>query len=347
MRTLQELVRPNILALEPYSSARDEYSGHEARVFLDANESPFNSPYNRYPDPLQRELKEALSRVHGIRPDCIFLGNGSDEAIDLVFRIFCVPGRDNVVAPEPTYGMYAVCAAVNDVEYRRSMLREPDFGFRADDVLALCNARTKAVFLCSPNNPTGALLPRDEVRKVLERFDGIVVVDEAYGEFSGEPSWLQELPRHPHLVVLRTFSKAWASAGIRLGMAWAVPEVVALFNKVKYPYNVNLLTQRQALDILRRRFDVEHWVKQTLDEREKVVRAIRLLPYYVADFPSDANFFLVRLQEATRVYRYLVDEGIVVRNRSNVRLCNDCLRITVGLPHENNALLAALRKFRP
>jgi len=346
MKSLKELVRPNIQALEPYSSARDEYKGHTARVFLDANESPFNAPYNRYPDPLQTELKACLSRLKGIRPECIFLGNGSDEAIDLVFRVFCVPGVDNVAAPEPTYGMYGVCAAVNDVEYRRVLLDVSDFGFRADDLLRVCNSRTKAVFLCSPNNPTGNLLDRDEILKTLDRFDGMVVVDEAYGDFTDGPSWLQEIPRHPNLIVLQTFSKAWASAGIRLGIALAVPEVIDYFNKVKYPYNVNALTQRQGLEILRRRFDVDRWVKLTLDERDKVVRAIRQLPFYIRDYPSEANFFLVKMKDAPRIYDYLVREGIIVRNRSRVKLCDDCLRITVGLPHENSELLAALRKYK-
>lgn len=345
-RTLHDLVRPNVQALQPYSCARDEYSGKAARVFLDANESPYNAPLNRYPDPLQQEVKAELSRVKGIRPDCIFLGNGSDEAIDLVLRIFCVPGTDNVVAPDPTYGMYSVCAAVNDVEYRRVPLRMPDFALRAEDLLAVCNRRTKALFLCSPNNPTGNLLERDEMLRLVETFDGMVVVDEAYGDFSGAPSWLREIPTHPNLIVLQTFSKAWASAGARLGIAMAVPEVVDYFNKVKYPYNVNTLTQQHALEMLRRRFDVERWVRRTLDEREKVVRAVRQLPFYVCDYPTDANFFLVKMEGATRIYDYLVREGIIVRNRSTVRLCDDCLRITIGLPNENNELLAALRRYQ-
>ncbi len=344
MKPLKELVRPNIQALEPYSSARDEFKG-SARVFLDANESPFNAPNNRYPDPLQNEVKAALSRIKGIRPDCIFLGNGSDEAIDTIYRVFCVPGRDNVVAMDPSYGMYSVCAAVNDVEYRRVPLNE-HFDISADALLAVCNDKTKAIFLCSPNNPTGNLLSRDEMLTLLRKFDGMVVVDEAYNDFSGRRSMLFDLADYPNLVVLQTLSKAWASAAIRLGIAYARPEVIAFFNKVKHPYNVSALTQREALKILARRYDVENWVKQIVSERAKVVRAVRQLPFYIADYPTDANFFLVKLQGARRIYEYLVAQGIVVRDRSRVRLCGECLRITIGLPGENSELLAALRKYQ-
>lgn len=344
MKPIEELVRPNIQAMEPYSSARDDFKG-SARVFLDANESPFNAPNNRYPDPLQTEVKAALSRIKGIRPDCIFLGNGSDEAIDTIYRVFCVPGRDNVVAMDPSYGMYSVCAAVNDVEYRRVALND-HFDISADALLAVCNDRTKAIFLCSPNNPTGNLLSRDEMLKLLRGFDGMVVVDEAYNDFSGRRSMLFDLADFPNLIVLQTLSKAWASAAIRLGIAYARPEVIAFFNKVKHPYNVSALTQREALKILVRRYDVENWVKQIVNERAKVVRAVRQLPFYIADYPTDANFFLVKLQDARRIYEYLVEQGIVVRDRSRVRLCGDCLRITIGLPGENSQLLAALRNYQ-
>lgn len=344
MKPLSELVRPNIQALEPYSSARDEYKGHSAHVFLDANESPYNSPNNRYPDPLQTEVKEALSHIKGIRPDCIFLGNGSDEAIDLIFRIFCVPGRDNVVAMDPSYGMYSVCAAVNDIEYRRVPLNEK-FDIEADALLRVCNDRTKAIFLCSPNNPTGNLLARDEMLKLLTKFEGMVIVDEAYNDFSGRPSMLFDLKDFANLIVLQTFSKAWGNAAIRLGIAFARPDVIDYFNKVKYPYNVNSLTQQEALKMMQRQYDVQSWVKRTIDERGKVIRAIRQLPCYVKDYPTDANFVLVKMKDATRIYNYLVSQGIIVRNRSNVRLCEDCLRITIGLPNENNELLGALRQY--
>ena len=241
MKDLRLLVRPNIWRLEPYSSARDEYSGHEAHVFLDANECPYNAPYNRYPDPLQREVKQLVSDVKGIALEHIFLGNGSDEAIDLIFRVFCVPGRDNVVAIDPTYGMYSVCAAINDVEYRRVRLDER-FQFSADALLEAASQNTKAIFLCSPNNPTGNDLDRDEMMRLVEKFDGMVVVDEAYADFSAQRSMRDEVPSHPNLIVLNTLSKAWGSAGIRMGIAYASVPVIELFSKVKYPYNLSALS---------------------------------------------------------------------------------------------------------
>lgn len=338
------LVRPNVIKMEAYSSARDEYSGKQATVFLDANESPYNAPFNRYPDPLQTEVKAELAKIKSVRPSQLFLGNGSDEAIDLVFRVFCRPGVDNVVALEPTYGMYAVCAATNDVEYRRVLLRE-DFSFRAADVLQATDANTKAIFLCSPNNPTGNLLPREEMDILLKEFPGIVVVDEAYGDFVPEASLRFALDQHPHLIVLATFSKAWASAGLRLGIAMASEEIIGYFNKVKYPYNVNILTQQQALEILKSKDLVADWISLILAERSKMVEALEALPDCQKVYPSDANFVLAKINNATALYNALVDRGIIVRNRSKVRLCNDCLRITIGTPAENEALLAALRKI--
>ena len=341
-RSLQALVRPNIRALSPYSSARDEYSGHDAGVFLDANESPYNAPINRYPDPLQRELKHELAGVKGVPPECIFLGNGSDEAIDLVYRVFCEPGKDNVVAPEPTYGMYAVCADINGVEYRRVPLRE-GYALSAADVLAATDAHTKVVFLCSPNNPTGNLLDAGEVEAVLRGFGGIVVVDEAYGDFAPEASLRGRLADYPRLIVLHTFSKAWASAGIRLGVAMGHREVIATMNKVKYPYNVNVLTQARAMEMLQRRAEVAEWTQCILAERERMMREVGTLELCRQVYPSDANFFLARVSDARRIYDALVARGIIVRNRSSVALCENCLRISVGTPQENDALLAALR----
>ena len=338
------LVRPNVLKMEAYSSARDEYSGKQATVFLDANENPYNAPFNRYPDPLQTEVKAELAKQKDVRPSQIFLGNGSDEAIDLVFRVFCRPGVDNVVALEPTYGMYAVCASTNDVEYRRVLLRE-DFSFRAADVLKATDASTKAIFLCSPNNPTGNLLPRTEIDILLKEFPGIVVVDEAYGDFVPEASLRYALDAHPRLIVLATFSKAWASAGLRLGIAMASEEIIGYFNKVKYPYNVNILTQQQALEILKNKDLVADWIKLTLVERERVARELETLTGCQKVYPSDANFLLVKINNATALYNALVDRGIIVRNRSKVTLCNDCLRITIGTPAENDALLSALREL--
>lgn len=344
MTPLQQLVRPNIWSLAPYSSARDEYSGKEARVFLDANENPYNSPYNRYPDPLQRELKQQISRIKGVPENMIFLGNGSDEAIDLPYRVFCEPGIDNVVAIEPTYGMYHVCADINNVEYR-TVLLDDHYQFTAAQLLAATDKHTKLIWLCSPNNPTGNSLNREELIKVVERFQGIVIIDEAYGDFSSQKLMRAELGKYPNLIVLNTFSKAWGLAAIRLGMAFASPDIIALYNKVKYPYNVNELTQKQALEALRDPFEVDKWVKMLLVERSRLMQAFALLPVCQQVFPSDANFFLARMTDAQCIYDYLVDRGIIVRNRTRVQLCGNCLRITVGMKGENNELLAALRSY--
>ena len=344
MKSLEQLVRPNIWSLAPYSSARDEYSGKEAHVFLDANENPYNGPYNRYPDPLQRELKQQLRKVKGVPEDMIFLGNGSDEAIDLAYRVFCNPGRDNVVAIEPTYGMYKVCADINDVEYRPVLL-DDDYEMQADRLLAACDERTKLIWICSPNNPTGNSLNRDEIVKVIEAFQGIVIVDEAYIDFAQQQSLRTELARHENLVILQTMSKAWASAAIRMGMAFASREIINIYNKVKYPYNVNLLTQQQAMDILKDPYEVDKWVKILMDERQRLMQAFQELPMCEQVFRTDANFFLARVTDAQRVYDYLVDRGIIVRNRSRVQLCHNCLRITIGTRTENAELLSALRQF--
>lgn len=344
MKPLQELVRLNIWKLKPYSSARDEYNGADASVFLDANENPYNNPNNRYPDPMQRELKSHLSRIKRVPAANIFLGNGSDEAIDLLFRAFCEPRIDNVVAIDPTYGMYQVCADVNDVEYRKVLLDE-HFQFSADKLLAAADEHTKLMFLCSPNNPSGNNLCRDEIVKLLQAFDGIVVVDEAYIDFSEARSFLLDLALYPNVVVLQTFSKAWGCAAIRLGMAFASEEIIAIFNKIKYPYNVNLLTQKQALEMVLRPYEVERWVKVLKEERNWLEEAFRALPCTVEVFPSDANFFLARVTDAVDVYCYLVGKGIIVRNRHTVALCGNCLRVTVGTRPENEKLLDALRQY--
>ena len=344
MKTIQELTRPNIWRLKPYSSARDEYKGVEASVFLDANENPYNGPHNRYPDPLQCELKNELAKVKKVGADHIFLGNGSDEAIDLVFRAFCEPRIDNVVAIDPTYGMYQVCAEVNDVEYRKVLLDE-QFCFSADKLLAAADEHTKVIFLCSPNNPTGNDLPRAEIEKLLSSFQGLVVLDEAYNDFSEVPSFLTELEKYPNLIVLQTFSKAWGCAAIRLGMAFASPQIIAVFNKIKYPYNVNLLTQKQAIEMLHRYYEVERWVRTLKEERGYLEAAIAKLPCTVKMYPSNANFFLVRVTDAVKIYNYLVGQGIIVRNRHSVTLCGNCLRVTVGTRIENNKLIEALKNF--
>ena len=344
MRTLKELTRPNVWALKPYSSARDEYNGVEASVFLDANENPFNTPNNRYPDPVQREQKTLIAAQKGVKVENIFLGNGSDEAIDLIFRAFCQPGVDNVVAIDPTYGMYKVCADVNDVEYRPILL-DVYYQFKASSLLSAIDENTKAMFICSPNNPTGNSLCRKEIDALLNKFDGLVVVDEAYIDFADAPSLLADLDKYPNLIVLQTFSKAWGCAAIRLGMAFASPEIIAIFNKIKYPYNVNLLTQQAAIQLLQQPEQIKVWVSTLLEERSRVMKEFEQLPCCIRVFPTDANFFLAKVYEATAIYNYLVSEGIIVRNRTNVALCKDCLRITIGTKEENDALLEALRKI--
>ena len=344
MKPLEQLVRKNIWNLAPYSSARDEYSGKEAHVFLDANENPYNEPYNRYPDPLQRELKAMLTKTKGVPAENIFLGNGSDEAIDLPYRIFCEPGRDNVVAIAPTYGMYKVCADINDVAYREVLL-DSHYQMQADKLLAACDAHTKLIWICSPNNPTGNSLDRDEMLKVVEGFEGIVIIDEAYIDFAQQLSMRQELPAHPNLIILQTMSKAWGSAAIRLGMAFASRDIIHIYNKVKYPYNVNLLTQQQAMERLKDPYEVDRQVKMLLQERNRLMQSFQELGICEQVFPSDANFFLARLTDAQKTYDYLVDCGIIVRNRNRVQLCHNCLRITIGTRTENNELLSALRQI--
>ncbi|MBQ3752755.1 MAG: histidinol-phosphate transaminase [Prevotella sp.] len=344
MKPLEELVRPNIWSLAPYSSARNEYAGREAHVFLDANENPYNNPVNRYPDPLQLEVKAAISKVKGVPAECIFLGNGSDEAIDLPYRCFCRPGIDNVVAIEPTYGMYKVCADINDVEYRPVLL-DDNYQITADRLLAACDSKTKIIWLCSPNNPTGNCLVREEIINTIYAFEGIVIVDEAYSDFSSQPSLRTELAKHPNLIVLNTMSKAWGCAAIRLGMAFASPEIIGIYNKVKYPYNVNLLTQKQALEALADPFQVDKWVRMLNLERSRMIEAFRLLPICEKVYPTEANFFLAKMTDAQGIYDSLVEQGIIVRNRTRIKLCRDCLRITVGTKNENNELIAALRRY--
>lgn len=344
LKTLQELTRPNIWRLKPYSSARDEYNGAAASVFLDANENPYNLPHNRYPDPMQRDLKKALSKIKKVNPENIFLGNGSDEAIDLVFRAFCEPRVDNVVAIDPTYGMYQVCAEINDVEYRKVLLDE-NFQFSADRLLEAADGHTKLIFICSPNNPTGNDLLRGEIEKLVRGFDGLVILDEAYNDFSEAPSFLEELGRYPNLIVLQTFSKAWGCAAIRLGMAFASAEIIGILSKIKYPYNVNELTQKQALEMLRRYYEIERWIKTLKEAREELEAEFMQLPCCVRIFPSDANFFLARVTDAVAIYNFLVGKGIIVRNRNSVSLCGNCLRVTVGTRVENEKLIEALKSF--
>jgi histidinol-phosphate aminotransferase len=344
MKSLKELTRPNIWNLAPYSCARNEFSGTTASVFLDANENPFGEGLNRYPDPLQVELKEKIKQVKGIPAEYTFVGNGSDEAIDLMYRCFCEPRVDNVVAIEPTYGMYEVCADVNDVVYRPVLL-DDHYQMSADRVLAACDDHTKLIWICSPNNPTGNDIDRDEVLKVIDGFQGIVIVDEAYSDFSRQRPLRFELPRHPNLVVLNTLSKAWASAAIRLGMAFAAPDIINILNKVKYPYNINLLSQQQAVKVLSDPFEVDRWIQIILQERTRTIEAFAQLDICQQVLPSDANFFLARVNDAQGIYDYLIKKGIIVRNRTRVQLCHNCLRITIGTRNENNDLIGALRTY--
>ena len=341
MFELKPIVRPNIWALKPYSCARDEFQG-EASVYLDANENPYNAPFNRYPDPLQLTVKAEIEKVKGVAVKNIFLGNGSDEAIDLVYRVFCEPKEDNVVAIAPTYGMYGVCADVNNVEYR-SVLLDEQYQFKADELLKVADAKTKVIWLCSPNNPTGNALDELEIEKLLKAFKGIVVLDEAYIDFSSHPSWAKRLAEYPNLIILQTLSKAWASAGLRMGMAFASEEIISLFNKVKYPYNVNILTQEKALEMLRNPKKVSDWVDILLKERAKMVADLGQLAIVEKIYPTDANFVLVKVNDAVKTYNHLVSKGIIVRSRHTVVLCGNCLRITVGTQEENAILMKELK----
>lgn len=338
---LQQLVRKNVWNMKPYSSARDEFKG-EASVFLDANENPLNDKYNRYPDPLQWSLKQKIAKVKNIAPENIFLGNGSDEPIDLVIRIFCEPRIDNIVAVDPTYGMYQVCAEVNDVEYRKVLLNE-NFDLDAQKLLEKRDRNTKLIFLCSPNNPTGNLLSREEIKKVLDSFTGIVVVDEAYIDFASEATWLNDLEKYPNLIILQTFSKAWGLAAVRLGMAFASAEIIKLFNKVKYPYNVNILTQNFVGDELDKLELRKQWIATLLEGRNYLINELPKLTFVEKIYPTDANFILVKVEDANSLYKQLADKGVIVRNRNSVSLCAGCLRITVGTDKENEMLIKTLR----
>lgn len=340
---IDKLLRANIRSLQPYSCARDEFKG-EASVYLDANENPYNAPFNRYPDPLQWEVKELLSEVKNVPAENIFLGNGSDEPIDLLYRAFCEPRTDNVVAIEPTYGMYKVCASINDVEYRKVLL-DDDFQFTAESLLSATNLYTKIIWLCSPNNPTGNSLNRSEITKLLKSFDGIVVLDEAYIDFAAKGSFSEFLSEFPNLVILQTLSKAWGNAAIRLGMAFASVEIISVLNKIKYPYNINILTQKQAISALKNAAQVKAWVQTLLTERIILSKAIAALPFVQHIYPTDANFLLVKMNDANAVYNHLVEKGIIVRNRNTVSLCLGCVRITVGTSDENRILLEELKKF--
>lgn len=343
MNNIQKIIRPNIAALAPYSCARDEFKG-EASVYLDANESPYNNGTNRYPDPLQSEVKLLLAPLKKVRPEQIFLGNGSDEAIDLVYRIFCRPGIDNVVAPAPTYGMYQVCADINDIEYRAVPLKA-DYQLDMEAMKQAIDENTKAIWLCSPNNPTGNVFAKEDLLWFLDNAEAMIVVDEAYIDFSDKGTMVEMLDKYPNLIVLQTFSKAWGQAAIRLGIAMASEEVISLYNKVKYPYNVNILTQQQALKVLGNVAKKESQVKEILAQRDVLKNLLLSLSCVEEIYPSDSNFLLVKVNDANGIYKYLQDKGIIVRNRHRVTLCANCLRITVGTPTENAEIYNALKDF--
>ena len=340
---INKLVRSNVRTMKPYSSARDEFKG-DADIFLDANENPYPSPYNRYPDPLQWKVKEKLAPVKRVRPEQIFLGNGSDEAIDLIIRAFCEPNNDSILITDPTYGMYSVCAEVNAVNVQRVKLTS-SFDLDLDKTLEKIDSTTKVIFFCSPNNPTGNLLSNDTIKEIIDGFRGIVVIDEAYIDFTSGKSFAEELDMYPNLIVLQTFSKAWGLAGLRLGMAFASTDIINILNKIKYPYNVNIQTQDLALKALAFARQKDQWVIEIIEQRKKMAKVLSELPLTTKVFPSDSNFLLVQVNEAVKTYRYLMNRGIIVRDRSNVTLCNDCLRITVGTPAENEKLIKALNEM--
>jgi len=337
---INKLLRKNIRLLKPYSSARDEFSG-EAIAFLDANENPFNSPWNRYPDPRQVKLKTRVGEIKNISVSKIFLGNGSDEPIDLLFRAFCEPGKDNVVSIHPTYGMYRVAADTNNVAVNLVSLSE-EFELDADAVLNAVSADTKIIFLCSPNNPSGNALDHHTMMRIIEGFAGIVVVDEAYIDFCSEKSFLPVLDHFPNLVILQTFSKAWGMAGLRLGMAFAAEPIIEVLSRIKYPYNLSILTQQKGLELLSDEKQMLDWVAVILKEREKMMANLKKYPFVVKIYPTDANFVLVKTHDPRGIYQYLVDEKIIVRDRSSISLCEGCLRISIGSPEENATLIEAL-----
>ena len=345
---IKNLQRENIKTLRPYSTARDEYKG-QASVFLDANENSFGSPlpenFNRYPDPLQLDLKDALSKIKGVPIENTFLGNGSDEAIDLLFRAFCNPGKDNVIILPPTYGMYEVSANINDVEVRKVNLL-PNFQLDLEGIAEAIDENTKLIFICSPNNPTGNSIVRTDIETILANFNGLVIIDEAYINFAKQRTFIQELTEYPHLVILQTFSKAWGLAGLRLGMAFASSVVIDILNKVKAPYNISQSTQDLALAALQNVGQVNDWIKITVSERDLLSAKLLDLPMVSKVYPSDANFILVAVADAAGTYNALVELGIIIRDRSKVALCEGCLRITIGTQKENEILLSALKSLK-
>jgi len=346
---VQQLVRENIKTLKPYSSARHEFTG-KASVFLDANENAFGSPfaenYNRYPDPLQWQLKFQLARIKGVPAENIFIGNGSDEVIDLAYRIFCEPKIDNVIICPPTYGMYQVSAAINDVAVKKVSLTS-NFQLDVEGILNATDKHTKLLFICSPNNPTGNNMNRNDVEVLLNNFPGIIIIDEAYINFSRQKPFIQELTEYPNLLVMQTLSKAWGLAALRLGLCFASMDIIDVFNKVKPPYNINEASQQIALEALAQTTQVNEWIKVVVQQAEMLSAALKNFSFVKKVYPTDANFILVKVTDADALYQYLADNEIVVRNRSKEVLCENCLRITIGTPEENSHLLNTLKKYQP
>lgn len=346
--SVQNLLRDNIKNLVAYSSARSEFNGN-ASIFLDANENSIGSlvggQYNRYPDPQQIQLKAELAKLKGINPDQVFLGNGSDEAIDLLFRSFCNPSQDSVLCFPPTYGMYSIAAKINEVEVLEVPL-DANFQIKMDAALNAIKLATKMIFICSPNNPTGNLITSERIEFLLNHFQGIVVVDEAYIDFSEKESWVSKLNQYPNLVVLQTLSKAWGLAGLRIGMAISSPEIIAVLNKIKYPYNISSAVQELAVNGIAQVAKKDEWIRELNKERELLISKLKEITLVKKVFPTDANFVLVRFLDADKVYEYLKESGIITRNRSGVLLCEDCLRITIGTKEENSQLIKALNNFQ-
>jgi len=345
---LNTITRDNIKKVVAYSSARDEFSG-EASIFLDANENSLGSPlmkwYNRYPDPYQKKIKESLSRIKGIAPEQIFIGNGSDECIDLLFRCFCEPAKDNVIICPPTYGMYEVSAAINDIEIKKVLLT-PEFQLDLEGIENAIDDHTKIIWLCSPNNPTGNSINYQDIEVLLNNFDGLIIVDEAYINFAKQRSFISELKEYPNLVVLQTLSKAWGLAALRLGMAFASKEIIELLNRIKPPYNINQATQDLVLQALEEVGQVNDMIKIIVQLRDQLAQALLEIPGVEKIYPSDANFILVKIKNARKLYEFLLEDGIVVRDRSKVKLCEDCLRITIGTETENQKLLERIKEFK-
>lgn len=341
---LDSIIRPNVKAMKAYSSARDEFQEiNDDFIFLDANENPFNNGLNRYPDPLQRNVKSILSKLKNVPAEQILLGNGSDEVLDLIFRAFCEPNQDNVIAISPSYGMYHVLANLNAVEYRKSLLSEADFQPKIEDVFSKVDDHTKMIFLCSPNNPTGEIIKKESILKIVNRFNGLVIIDEAYIDFATEPSWIGEIKNYPNVIVTQTLSKAVGLAGIRLGILYASQEIVDVLNKIKPPYNINQLTQLKAIETLNNYRKVIETTNTILQQKQALENALTEISFVEKIYPSDANFILIKVDNANKRYNQLIEKGIVIRNRNNDDLCKNCLRITVGTEVENQKLIQTFK----